>query len=124
MGREFTVTIRDGPKVRHEHAASLEEALDALERLMTELAAGVSKPAIDLRYRRFEPVQQVAARGEVSGPGGVRGGVDLRGDGSAEAFTGRLRRRLLEQAEGETPYAALRRVLGASAGGGSTRAGP
>ena len=124
MGRDFTVTIRDGPKVRHERAANLEEALDALERLMGELAAAVSKPTIDLRYRRFEPVHQVAARGEVSGPGGVRGGVDLRGDGSAEAFTGRLRRRLLEQAEGETPYAALRRALGASAGGGRTSAGP
>jgi hypothetical protein len=119
---EFTVTLRDGPKVRHEHAATLDAALDVLERGMEELAGRVRRPAVDLRYRRFEPVQQVAARGEVSGPGGVRGGVDLRGDGSAEAFTGRLRRRLVEQEKGETPYAALRRALGA--GGGSTSAGP
>jgi hypothetical protein len=122
MRHQFTVTIRDGPKVRHQQAATLEEALDALEWCMQELAAGPGRDAVDLRYRRFEPLQQVAARGEVSGPGGVRGGVDLRGDGSAEAFTGRLRRRLVEQSEGETPYAALRRALGA--GGGSTSASP
>jgi hypothetical protein len=89
---------------------------------MEALTPGVTRPAVDLRYRRFEPIQQVAARGEVAGPGRVRGGIDLRGDGSAEAFTGRLRRRLVEQRERETPYAALRRALGATAG--STNAGP
>ena len=41
---------------------------------------------------------------------------------ATEAFTGRVRRRLVEQRDGETAYAALRRALGA--GGGSTSAGP
>jgi hypothetical protein len=58
-------------------------------------------------------VQQVAARGEVAGPGRLRAGVDLRGDGSAEAFTGRWRRQLVERRSGETAYDALRRALGA-----------
>jgi hypothetical protein len=61
--------------------------------------------------REYEPGAQVAVRGEIAGPGGLRGGVDVRGDGSAEAFTGRWRRRLVDRAPGETAYDALRRAL-------------
>ena len=61
--------------------------------------------------RDVEPVAQVALRAEVAGPG-ARGGIDVRGDGSAEAFTGRWRRVLVERQAGETAYDALRRALG------------
>jgi hypothetical protein len=61
--------------------------------------------------REYDAVAQVAGRFELRGPGGVRAGVDVRGDGSAEAYTGRVRKQLVEQRAGETAAQALRRAL-------------
>ena len=51
--------------------------------------------------RRIAPVQQVRARLELAGPSRLRAGIDVRGDGSAEAWTGWLRRQVVEQRAGE-----------------------
>jgi hypothetical protein len=108
----YTLTVRSGPKVEHQRFDSLVPAIDALEHEMRARSQTERRATVDLRYREFTPVQQVAVRGELSGPRGMRAGIDLRGDGSAEAFTGRVRRRVVEQQDGESPYDALRRVLG------------
>jgi hypothetical protein len=110
VGRGWRVTVRDGPRVRRQRADSLETALDLVERAGRELAAGPGRGTVDLHVRSFTPQQQVAGRVELSGPR-VYAGVDVRGDGAAEAWTGRIARRVVTQAEGETPYAALRRAV-------------
>ncbi len=93
-------------------------ALAAIEERLRALQGEARRETRSLLGREITPVQQVAARAELSGPAGQRAGVDLRGDGSAEAWTGRLRRRVVEQQPGEDAYAALRRVLD---GGGAGR---
>jgi hypothetical protein len=108
----YTLTIRQGPKVTRERYAELEEAVGAVEEHGRELERGAdARPVGGSLIRRFEPVQQVVARLELRGPGRLRAGVDVRGDGSSEAYTGRVRRRLVEQRPGEDAYGALRREL-------------
>jgi hypothetical protein len=109
----YTVTIRSGARVRKERFRDLGDALGAMEERGRELQSGANAQAVGgTLIRRIEPVQQVVARLELAGPGRLRAGVDVRGDGSSEAFTGRLRRRLIEQRRGENAYEALRRALG------------
>jgi hypothetical protein len=109
----WRVTVRNGPRVEKLRAAGLEEALDLVEREGRVLSAGPGRRPVDLRSRTFMPQQQVAGRVELAGRG-VRAGIDVRGDGEAEAWTGRVRRQLIEQQGRETPYDALRRVIAQS----------
>ena len=110
--RGYSLKTRSGAKVERTRFEDLGEALAAIERRGSELQDGADAHTIDLKLsRRFEPVQQVIARLELAGPGGLRAGVDVRGDGSAEAWTGRVRRSLIEQKPRESPYDALRRAL-------------
>jgi hypothetical protein len=111
----WKVTVRVGPKVERYRYDDLDAALEALEARGRELAGQTSKRPVDAKIREFTPVQQVAARIELAGPqrllASVRGGVDVRGDGSTEAYVGRVRREVVDERKGETPYRALRRAL-------------
>jgi hypothetical protein len=108
----YTLTVRRRGGVRRERFATLPEALAALEARLDELAPGERRGRERSLGRDVAPAAQVALRGEVSGRG-ARGGVDVRGDGSAEAFTGRWRRVPVQREAGETAHDALRRALGA-----------
>jgi hypothetical protein len=109
----YRVTVRTPGKVERLSAGDLPAALDLAEARARAAAATAPRRTIDVRVRRFEPVQQVAARVEVRGHG-ARAGLDVRGDGSVEAWTGRLRRALVEPRPGEDAYAALRRAVSGS----------
>jgi hypothetical protein len=67
------------------------------------------------RLRRYAPEEQVVARIELSGPQrrlpSVHAGLDVRGDGSTEAYVGRVRRRALDVGKDEDAIAALRRTI-------------
>ena len=108
----YRLTVRRRGRTERARYASLSEALLALEARLDELGPRERRGTERALARELEPVQQVA----------VRGGVDVRGDGSLEAYTGRWRRTLIAPEPGETAYDALRRVLQRQPG--STSAGP
>jgi len=115
VSASYRLLVREGPRVRRARFRSLEQALHALDARVAKLAEDSRREAIDVRVRRFEPVAQVVARAELSGPQRIfprlRAGIDVRGDGSAEAWTGRARRQVVSQQDGESAPAALRRAL-------------
>ena len=111
MGGRHVLVIRVGPKVDREKFGDLDSALARLEQRGAELEREAPRHAEDtILGRHFEPVQQVFARLELRG-GRTRAGVDVRGDGSPEAYTGWVRRTVVEQRADESAYDALRREL-------------
>jgi hypothetical protein len=111
----WRLTVRTGPKVERASFDSLPEALDRLEERCREVEAKPPLRMVKVPMRSFAPAQQVAARAEIAGPGrflpAVRAGIDVRGDGEAEPWTGRTSRELVAVDAGEDAYAALRRTL-------------
>lgn len=107
----YRLVVRCGAKVERERLDSLDAALAEMEQRARNLSEHADATIVNALTRKFEPIQQVVGRVEVSGPRGLRAGVDVRGDGSVESYTGRVRRKLVEQRDGESPYEALRRQL-------------
>lgn len=111
----WKLTVRTGPRVERRRFADRTQALGALEARAKELVETAPQAPLDLRYKRYDPVQQVFARLELAGPERLLPshtvGLDIRGDGSVEAYRGRVKRELIAPARGESPYAALRRTV-------------
>ncbi len=113
----WKLTVRSGPRVHKCAYEDLAAALSALEADARKLARSAPRRPLNARVRRFASADQVYARLELSGPErlmvSVRAGLDIRGDGSIEAYRGRVRREVIEPRSGESAYAALRRAISA-----------
>jgi hypothetical protein len=111
----YRLTIRTTGRVERSDHATLADAVDAAVDAARIAAAEPTARTIDLRARRWAPEDQVRTRIEISGPerwrASTRAGIDVLGDGSAQAWTGAPERRALEPADGEDAAGALRRVL-------------
>jgi len=111
----YTVTVRVGSKVRRRRVPTLDDAIDVLEFELRSLGDAARRSPTKVFRRELDPVAQVSARGEISGPGrlrpAVRAGVDVRGDGSFEAYRGKLQRDVIARQRRESAFDALRRVL-------------
>jgi hypothetical protein len=94
---KVVLTERIRGKVSRRRFADLDAALVALERRGYELEA------------QADGSGRVVGRLELD----VKAGVDIRGDGTAVPYTGRIRRREIERVRGESAYDALRRILSA-----------
>ena len=86
----WKLTIRRGPKVSHERHDTLSAALDAVD---AEIAATDRIDEVTALGRNYLPV---VTRIELKGPNKVRGGVDVRGDGTVLAWRGGLRKEPLD----------------------------
>lgn len=91
----WKLTVRAGSQVERARAETLDEALGIVRVRLADLAPDARRGPTRAFAREIAPEQQVAARVELSGPGRRRGGVDLRGDGSVAAWTGRVAKRRL-----------------------------
>jgi hypothetical protein len=112
----WKLTVRAGPKVKRSTFPDIGDALDELEARARELIRTAPAAVVDAKFKRFDPVEQVVARLELAGPQrfvpSVRAGVDVRGDGSVEAYRGRVKRQVIPERDAESPFTALRRTLG------------
>lgn len=117
MAGSWKLTIRSGPQVQGERFPALPEAIDALGERLSALAPSARRGTAKVLVLDVAPEEQVAVRGQVAGPGrllaSVVGGVDLRGDGSAQAWTGRVSRKPVLTGDLAGAVAALRRTLDA-----------
>lgn len=111
---KYTLKVRDGARTLRERFDSRDALLSAAGRHAEDLAAAAANRPIKTPLRDFDPIDQVVGRVEISRKGhrpllGEHAGIDVRGDGSMEAWSGKLSRTVIEQSPGETVLGALKR---------------
>jgi hypothetical protein len=106
--------VRRRGKPEKRRFATLAAAVDALETELRSDATELRRAPRESRAlgRSYEPAEQVATRGELRGPGRLRVGVDVRGDGSFVAWSGVVRRTEIEVRNDEDAWSALRHRVG------------
>ena len=106
----WKVVVRTGPRVEAAPRRLAGRGARAARDRDARAANTERRGDVDVQFRRYAPAEQVAARAELRGRG-PRVGFDVRGDGSVQGWTGRVRRRLVEPGDDETVYEALRRAV-------------
>jgi hypothetical protein len=112
----IVVKVREGPRVSRARFESVEEALVHVRDSAQAISGRASGRTVNAVLRSFDPVEQVVGRVEVLVSEGrfrtsLRAGVDVRGDGSIEAFRGGVQRVVVEPGPGEGVFDALRHTL-------------
>ena len=114
-----TLTVREGSKFTRHRCDTVGDAIGIVRDEALRLSAGAHGRPVQSLARKMEPVELVVARVEVKVAGGRpwcgrRAGVDVRGDGSLEAYRGGLTRHVVDPLPGEDVFGAVHRALGGS----------
>lgn len=110
MAAGYTLSIQQEGSSKTESFPTLEDALAGLQAELNAAGPHARKETVKAFIRDFPPSELVAMRLEIRGRG-VCGGIDLQGDGSQVAYTGRLKRKAIEPAPGQNAVGALREAL-------------
>lgn len=105
----YTLTTRHGSRVARERFQDLDEAIGAMRRRADEIRGAGPLDSVKA-FRDYAPERRVAGRVELSTGGWLRGsdaGVDVMGDGSLVAYSGGIRKEILEG----DPFEAVRGTL-------------
>jgi hypothetical protein len=111
----YELKIRVTGKVANFECASEDELFELVRSELADQIRDTAGLGAVSAIRNYEAIEVVHARIEATIAHGVfkkrRGGIDVRRDGSAEAWLGRVTRTLIEPRPGEDLPAALRREL-------------
>lgn len=112
---KYALKVREGSKVTRQRCETADELFRVVETLADEMSDRADRTPVKSMFRDYDAIDLVHGRIEVSISNGRfkqrRGGIDVRRDGSIEAFVGRTSRSVVEPTPGETIPQSLKREL-------------